>query len=178
MQQIAELEQKQDWAGLASLAEQRRQQVPGSPDWQVIYGYAQIRLKAYPRAIDALSHAVERNPEDMDGWNLLGEALRLDGQQARAIQVLERAASISPSAPATHYLLGELYREIGRNDRAIRSYRDAVRLEENLAPAWFGLGVALGKTGQAAELERVMKRLEALDPPLARELAGIQARNK
>jgi len=177
-QQIAELEQKQDWQGLARLAQQRLLRYPDSEDWMLVLGVAQIQLKAYPRAIETLSRAVEHNPEEMDAWNLLGEALRLDGQKARAIQLLERAAGISSSTPATRFLLGELYSETGRKDRAEAAYLEAVRLEPEFSPAWFGLGVLLVKTGRTGEVDAIVRRLERLSAPLARELAGMAAGNK
>src|ERR1700694_2633890 len=69
---LAELEAKEDWAGIERFAADKLRQDPMSSNWWIVTGYAAFRAGDYPRAISALTRATERNPEDIDGWNLLG----------------------------------------------------------------------------------------------------------
>ena len=168
---IADLEKRQDWQGLAGLAQQRLQLDPGDADGWFILGYAQIRLGEFARSAEAYSKVVERAPEDIDAWNMLGESQRLAGRADLAMATLDRAVTIDPRSPATRYLLGEACRDAGRMERAITAYRDAVRLEPRFAPGWFGLGMVLARVGPKGELPAIVERLRELDPVLGRELA-------
>ena len=100
------------------------------------------------------------------------------GRPDLAVATLDRAVNIDPHSPATRYLLGEACRDAGRLERSAAAYRDAVRLDPGFAPAWFGLGLALVRTGQKEELPEIVERLHALDPSLGRELVRIQSVNK
>lgn len=141
-------------------------------------GFAQVRLGESEHAIEAFFRAVERAPEDLDAWNMLGESLRLAGRTDRAIATLERAASIDSSSPVTRFLLGEANRDAGRLDRAVTAYRDAVRLEPEFAPGWFGLGAVLIRKGQKDELPEIIARLQRLDQALGKELARMESGNR
>lgn len=175
-QLIASLESKQDWAGLSRLAQQRLLREADNSGWWVVLGYAQVQLGEYQRASESFRQAVERNPEDIDAWNMLGDSQRLNGRHAVAVQTLEHAASIDSTSSVTRYLLGEAFRSDNRLERAKMSYREALRLEPRFGMAWFGLGTVLVRTGPRDELLGVVERLKVIDPPLARELERLQAR--
>ncbi|MSQ72105.1 MAG: tetratricopeptide repeat protein [Betaproteobacteria bacterium] len=171
---IAELERKQDWTGLAALAETRIAADRKSSEWWVIYGYAELQMRDYPRATAAFTRSTEVSPEDVDGWNMLGEAQRLSGQPGRAVQTLGRALAIDPTSPMTRFLLGEASRDDGRLERAKAHYRDALRLDQKYAPALFGLATVLMRTGPANEYQATHDQLQKADPVLAEQLRGLQ----
>ena len=124
-QRIAELNRKRDWSGLVRFAEERQRGDPEGSDWGVIAGYAWLRSGDYPKATSAFLRVIQRNPEDIGAWNLLGETQRRAGQPGRAVQTLERASAIGRTSFATFFLLGEAYRDANRLDRAIHAYREA-----------------------------------------------------
>jgi tetratricopeptide (TPR) repeat protein len=169
-QRIAELNQKQDWSGLLRYAGERQRQDPEGTDWGVIAAYAWVRRGDYPKATAALSRVIQRNPEDIGAWNLLGESLRQAGQPGQAVRTLERASTIGRTSFATFFLLGEAYRDSNRLDRAVAAYREAARLEPDFARAWFELGAAHVRLGERDEVPVALGRLEKLDPALAVEL--------
>jgi cytochrome c-type biogenesis protein CcmH/NrfG len=171
---IAELEIKEDWPGLSSLAVQYLAQNPADDNWMVIVGYARLKEKDYRQAIDALTSALQRSPEDIDARNLLGEAFRLSEQPERAVQVLEHAVAIDPTSPATRFLLGEAYRDSGRLERAKSAYLESVRIEPSYSAGWFGLVMLLSRTGPREEFEKALKQLETVDPELAQEVLRTQ----
>lgn len=173
-EQLAQLEQAQDWQGLAALAEARILEDRKSSEWWVIYGYAELQKRDYPRAVAAFAHATELSPEDIDGWNMLGEAQRLSGEPGKAVQTLGRALAIDPTSPLTRFLLGESSRDDGRLERAKAYYREALGLDQKYAPALFGLGTVLLRTGPAADYRATYDRLQKTDPTLAAQLLELE----
>jgi cytochrome c-type biogenesis protein CcmH/NrfG len=135
-----------------------------------------LRDRDYPKAVTALSRVIQRNPEDIGAWNLLGETQRLAGQPGRAVQTLVRASAIGRTSFVTFFLLGEAYRDANRLDRAINAYREAARLEPQFAGGWFQLGSTQVRVGDREGARMALERLEKLDPVLAQDLKGrIQA---
>ncbi|TMH55366.1 MAG: tetratricopeptide repeat protein [Betaproteobacteria bacterium] len=170
-ERIAALNQKRDWGGLLRYAEERQRRDPEGSDWGVIGDY--------PKATAALSRVIQRNPEDIGAWNLLGESQRQAGQPGQAVRTLERASAIGRTSFATFFLLGEAYRDSNRLDRAVSAYREAARLEPEFARAWFELGAAHVRLGERDEVPAVLGRLEKLDPMLAEELRKrLEARQR
>ncbi len=175
---IAELQIKQDWAGLAALALGGLSVNPADDDLRIVLGFAQIQARNYPQAIAALEPIVARSPEEADAPNLLGEAYRLAGDRRSAVDVLELASFRHPNSVPARFLLGEVYRDDNRLDRARQAYGEAIRLEPEFSLAWMGLARVLARSGPRSAYEEALKRLQALDPALAQSLReeehGIQ----
>lgn len=173
-QRVYDLEKEKDWKGLVEYAREQAGRNPDSPDWDIIAGYGWLQLRNYAQSVAALTRATRRSPEDVDGWNLLGEAFRLSGDPQAAVRTLEHAITVGRASGPAYYLLGEAYRDYGRPDRAIRSYRESLRIDPEFAATWFGLGLAYRQTGQREELVETLDRLRALNPDLARELEKVR----
>jgi tetratricopeptide (TPR) repeat protein len=163
-QAIAQLEIKEDWKSLATLA--NSQLTGGLPDddWKVVLGYARMKSGDLPGAIETFRSVADRNPEDVDARSLLGESLRLSGQADRAVEVLEKAAQSHPNAHKTWFLLGEAYADASRLERAKYAYREAIRLETTYVPAWYGLAGVLSRVGPKDEYQDALERLRSLKP--------------
>ena len=140
----------------------------------LLHGYARMQEGSLAEAVAALSRASILNPEEIDAWNLLGEAQRILGRPEQAVRTLQHAISIDPSSPIVHFLLGEAYRDLGNFVLALAAYAEAVRLEPTQAPAWYGMGMVLIRTGRKEELAKVMQTLHTLDGNLAKRLALLQ----
>jgi tetratricopeptide (TPR) repeat protein len=169
-ERVLELERRQEWKALVQFARERLLREPDNPDWEIIAGYGLLQTQDYAQASAAFTRATRRNPEDIDGWNLLGESLRLSGEPARAVRTLEHAATISRTSNVTYFLLGEAYRDSGRPDRAVQAYRESLRIEPAFSATWFGLGLAYLQTGQRDELTAVLEQLRKLNRPLSEQL--------
>jgi len=169
-ERIAGLNQKRDWEGLLRYADERQRRDPEGSDWGVVAAYAWVRRGDYPKATAALARVIQRNPEDIGAWNLLGESQRQAGQPGQAVRTLERASAIGRTSFVTFFLLGEAYRDSNRLDRAVAAYREAARLEPDFGRAWFELGAAQVRLGERDEIPVALERLEKLDPALAVEL--------
>ncbi|HXZ55523.1 MAG TPA: tetratricopeptide repeat protein [Burkholderiales bacterium] len=167
---IAQLNKKKDWDGLLRYAQALQRQDPGGSDGTVVAAYALFRKGEYPKAIALLSPVVQRNPEDIGAWDLLGESQRKAGQPGQAVRTLERASIVGRTSFVTFFFLGEAYRDSQRLDRAISAYREATRLAPEFAQAWFELGAASARTGDRGEAKAALDTLQNLDPGLATEL--------
>jgi tetratricopeptide (TPR) repeat protein len=167
---ISDLNRKKDWDGLLRYAEVRQRQDPAGSDWGVVASYALFRQGAYPKAIVLLSPLVQRNPEDIGAWNLLGEAQRRAGQPGQATRTLERASAVGRTSFVTFFFLGEAYRDAQRLDRAIPAYRESTRLAPEFAQAWFELGAVSARIGNQEDVATALQVLQKLDPALAAEL--------
>jgi tetratricopeptide (TPR) repeat protein len=167
---ISDLNRKKDWDGLLRYAEARQRQDPAGSDWGVVAGYALFRQGAYPKAIALLTPVVQRNPEDIGAWNLLGEAQRRAGQPGQAARTLERASVVGRTSFVTFFFLGEAYRDAQRLDRAIPAYRESTRLAPEFAQSWFEFGAASARIGNHEDVAAALQTLQKLDPALAAEL--------
>jgi len=169
-QLISELNKKRDWDGLLRYAQTRQRQDPAGSDWGVIAGYALFRKGEYPKATAVLIPIVQRNPEDIGAWNLLGESQRKAGQPGQATRTLERASAVGRTSFVTFFFLGEAYRDAQRLDRAVPAYREATRLAPEFAQAWFELGSASIRMGDRNQAKEAVDVLQKLDPALAEDL--------
>jgi cytochrome c-type biogenesis protein CcmH/NrfG len=172
---IAQLEINGDWATLAALAAPHVARNPLDAEWRVVFGYARLQQNNYAEAVAALAPVAERSPEEVDAHNLLGEALRLSGHADDARRVLERATFTHPNSHVTRFLLGEVYREGNLLERARGAYSEAIRLAPSFSLGWFGLARVLARTGPRQEYELALKRLQALDPELAKVVSEAGA---
>ena len=172
---VAELERNADWPGLAKFAEENIAKDKRNASWWLVAGHAYSRQKNHPRAIECFRELIQLEPDAYDGWNLLGQELRLSGDSHRAVAVLTQALTALRDSAVTLMLLGESYSDIGQYDQAVRPYRQALDIDANLTPAWAGLARAQIKRGQLAEAESIARSLEKTNPPLA---ASIRAAMK
>jgi len=171
-ERIVELNQGQDWVGLLRFAEELQRRDPEGSDWGVIVGYTRLRQRDYPSAVAALSRVIQRNPEDIGAWNLLGETQRLAGQPGQAAKTLERASIIGRTSYVTFFLLGQAYRDANRLDRAIGAYQEAARLAPESGQTWFELGSAYARMGEIKEAEEAVEVLRKVDPVQAEQLSA------
>jgi predicted Zn-dependent protease len=173
---ISDLHKKRDWDGLLRYAEARQRQDPAGSDWGVIASYALFRQNNYSKAIALLAPTVQRNPEDIGAWNLLGESQRKAGQPGQAVRTLERASAVGRTSFVTFFYLGEAYRDTQRLDRAVPAYLESTRLAPEFAQGWFELGHASARMGDQSQAKTALDNLQKLDPELATELKSRLAR--
>lgn len=172
---IVELERGARWDELRVFAEQNLEKDRRNAEWWLIAGYARSQLGQHREAADAYGEAVRLEPDNSVAWNLLAQSYRSAGDPRRAINVLNNASVALRDSPMTALLLGETYSDLGSFAEAASAYREAVRIDNQFAAAWFGLARAYGKLGRTAEAKEARARLERLDPKLARRLEEVSA---
>ncbi len=99
-------------------------------------------------AVDLLSRAIARAPEQAVFFANLGEAQRRLERYADAISSLRRAIELRPELAEAHYTLGVTLRAEGRLDEAIDSLARAAALKPGLIVARIALSGAFYDRGQ------------------------------
>jgi len=172
---VQELESRKDWDGMVKLAEENLAKDRRNIGWWMVAGHAHTQAGRHQRAIECYREVVEHAPDEMDGWELLAQSYRAAGQPQRAVQTVNNALRVKDNVPPAIWLvLGQSYDDLARADLAFGAYLSAIKLDQGLAQAWFGLGRASARLNRRPEFEESVKVLEKLNPPLAQELAAMR----
>ncbi len=166
---IVELDRKQDWPGMLSLARALQQREPIRSEWWFLQGYAFARQGQHAAAVELYQQAVRISPEDEGSWLALGQSQSELGQTERAAQSYRQALRYRPESAPAYLALAELYQRQGRPDLAIPNYRESVRYDPDSAQAWHGLASAYQKTGQRERRDDALQGLRQLDPAAANQ---------
>ena len=164
---IVDLEKRQDWPGMLTLARTQLQREPGRADWWFLQGYALGRLGQHAEAIESYERALRISPEEEGTWLSLGQSQRDLGQTERAIQTYKQALRNRPESAQTYLALGDTYQTQGRLDLAIANFRECVRYDPDSAKGWYGLAIAYQLTRQTEQRDEALLRLRKLDPAVA-----------
>lgn len=107
---------------------------------------AQQGLGEYGASVQTLQMYLGFEGEDGRGWELLGLAHQLNGNEAFAREAFQRALEFDPMLPSAAYYRGIQELEAGRIELALSDFRVAV----NGAPDWFEARVYLARALLAA----------------------------
>lgn len=144
---------------------------PKAPD--PLLGLAEVaRLRNNANDVERwLQRALEVAPQSVEAQHGLGRYRLAMGKYADAEAALKKAAALDPGRVVIQLDLGELYLNgLRRPVEAATAYRQAIRLQPNLAGAHYGLGLALASQGKAneavPEFEQAAKLAPANPAPL------------
>jgi len=123
----------------------------------------------------ALKDRLEDNPDDVNGWILLGRSYQSMNQYDEAIAAFEKAIALEQGQNAETLVgLGIALLEQQRgeaSDRSTRLFENALALDPNNPNALFYAGGAAARSGDTAlAAERWEKLLQQGTPPEVREL--------
>lgn len=137
--------------------------------WEAAYNLGLVLLAADrpAEAATALSGALALGGGERRAKTLLSLAAAYTelSRLADAERAYEDAINLLPGDPRPRVGLARLYHQ--RMDRpadALRLYREAVRVDEQHAPAWLGMASLRLKQGDPQQAERLLERAVALDP--------------
>jgi len=106
---------------------------------------------------------LKSNPDSVEALALLGESLRLLGRNMEAEEALRRGLSIEPLNARLHNELGSVLAQQGKIPEAKKSYREAIRLDPDLAEPRFNLA----RITEGDEAETLLRRAISLRPDYA-----------
>jgi len=126
-------------------------------------------------AAAAYESVIERDPEQVDAWQLLGLVRHGMGEPEAALQALDRAVELDPSHAPAWANRGLVLRALGREDDAAHSFTRATELRPgfrepllNLARLHAGRGDLVAARDAAEEASR-----HHADDPEALRLVGL-----
>jgi tetratricopeptide (TPR) repeat protein len=102
-------------------------------------------------AVRYYSAVLRADPSHAEALSGLGRIASQRGQHAQAIAFLRQAVTLQISSPLMTYYLGVAYRAAGHRDLAEDTFRQALRLKPDFAPAYFDLGNLLTERGAFEE---------------------------
>ena len=174
--QLAALEKKGDWPGIANFAEDNIAKDKLNAVWWMVAGHAYSRQGRHPRAIERYQEVVRLEPEVAEGYTLLAQEYRSNGESRRAVVLLTNAQYAVRESAGMAFLLAESHADLGAHESAAKAYQHAIQLHGQFNEAWAGLALSYVRLGRVGEARGIAKSLTATRPDLAarveREIAG------
>jgi tetratricopeptide (TPR) repeat protein len=147
----------------AEAAAKFEQAVKGKPEliagWEAL-ARADMRLKAYPKAIEAATKALDLAPDESDMFTILAQAYEATGDKAKAAEwkkklPLDAAGAFNAAAAA-----------INKNNdtEAEPLLKASIAADEKFAPAYFELGMLYVRSGKMAAARSNLEKYLQLDP--------------
>jgi tetratricopeptide (TPR) repeat protein len=99
-------------------------------------------------AVGILERFVAANPQDADGYLLLGTALALVPQRSAALEALQHAVKLAPFSVAAQHGLAMALARFGELEEARRAFERTLALDPELAPAHGSLAAILAAQGE------------------------------
>lgn len=106
---------------------------------------------------------LDRDPDNVDAWHLLGVVARQQGLPHEAIEYIQKAIARNSNVASFYCNLGNALNDVGLAQEAIVAQNQAIALRPDFADAWCNLGVALKGVGQQEAAETAYKKAMALD---------------
>jgi Flp pilus assembly protein TadD len=151
-------------AGLGSRRDEPQRKAKASdeknPQYQYEKGIVALRYGLTDEAVRYGKLAVELDPQNFNGWNLLGSAYYTKGEFALAAEAYEKAAAIKPGSADVLRDLGLTYGELKDADKAAAALKRAYEIDGGYESAYH-LGRLYFNAGRFEEaLDYVLKSIQ------------------
>jgi len=130
-----------------------------TPAW-IALAKTQLKLKNYPKAIEAANKALEIDDEDVDMWSVLVQSYTATGDKAKAAE----AQKHMPANAAQLFNDAAKLINSGKDDEAEKLLKQAVAADEKLARAYYELGMIYVRSGKSADAKANLSKYLELDP--------------
>ncbi len=143
---------------------------PGVPSGRSSAAAGPDSLHGMDEAIASLVTRLEKNPDDLNGWKMLGRSRLTMRNYAGAAEALERAMQLENGQDAQTIV--DLALAVANRDgvpleqgRAADLLNNALKLDPNNQPALFYSGIAAANKGDTDTAADLWERLLGLGPP-------------
>lgn len=133
-------------------------------------GYAHLNAGNPEQALAAFKEQVRLAPGDAQAQFDLGYYYNFMGRHGEAFAPLVKASQLDPTFAEPFYEIGYAYLRGEDFNKSIGFFRSAIRLKPDYAEAHLGLGQVYAKQGKAELANEQLRKLNTLDPKLARKL--------
>src|SRR5216684_2060463 len=124
----------------------------------------------WEQALVAYKEQVRLAPNDAQAQYDLGYFYNTAGRHGEAFAPLVKATSLDPTFAEAFYGIGYAYLRGADFEKSISFLKSAIRLKPDYGDAYYGLGQAYGKMGKSELANEQLKKLNTVDPKLARKL--------
>ncbi len=150
------------------LLQRARKLQPLSVECRLFLGMALADANRFAEAEPHLSWVLKKIPAQPEAWENLARSQQGLGKPLEAIESLKNMIAHQPANPAAHEFLGELVAASIGFPEAEPHFREAVRLQPDLAVAWSNLGLSLlEQSGRVAEGMECLEKALQVDPFLS-----------
>jgi protein O-GlcNAc transferase len=125
---------------------------------------AAIQLGRHEEGVREAGLAVAADPENPDGYFLLGLALRALGRHDEALRAVESGTAKAPQWHDLFVLKSDILRDKGLPLDAMAAAQEAVRLEPEDADCHTAVAMSAAKLGNRTDAIFALRRALALDP--------------
>lgn len=131
--------------------------------------------------VDGLAARLEQEPDDLEGWQMLGRSYMVLGQSPRAVAALTRAAELAPDRPQVYSALLVATVAAAEEDEDLAAGIPALAQRvlsldpDNFDALWYA-GLASQRAGDHDGALAHWQRLLALLPAQSEEYAIVEAR--
>ena len=122
------------------------------------------------QALAAYKEQARLAPNDAEAQFDLGYFYNAMGRHGEAFGPLVKATSLDPNFAEAYYGIGYAYLRGADFEKSISFLKSAVRLKPDYGEAYYGLGQAYARLGKADLANEQLKKLNTVDPKLARKL--------
>jgi tetratricopeptide (TPR) repeat protein len=157
-----------------SSAEYLRRAVAVRPDKASLrrdYVVVLLQIKRCREALPHLLWLVQREPDDVNYWQRLGETMvqaectdELVAVYEPLLDWLGRYAEAYPADATADVHAGMMLERIGRREAAVERFRRALSVDSTSAMALYGLGTALYSMGESEDARRELEKFLELYP--------------
>ena len=124
----------------------------------------------WEQALVAYKEQVRLAPNDAQAQYDLGYFYNAAGRHGEAFAPLVKATSLDPTFAEAFYGIGYAYLRGADFEKSISFLKSAIRLKPDYGDAYYGLGQAYAKMGKPELANEQLKKLNTVDPKLARKL--------
>lgn len=142
------------------------------PQIPLLLGETLLKTNKPEQAFAQVEHFLKRQPQGVEGYELLAKILTALKRENEITPRLEEAARIDSKNVGLQYALADRYREIGQIDRAEALYKTLLASQPNVQ-GYGALAASLFKRRRAEELLKVIEQaisrpggLEAVQEPI------------
>jgi Flp pilus assembly protein TadD len=108
---------------------------PQNPAYRNNLGVALRKMRRLGEAESAFRAALDLDPNDAVSISNLGLAVAEQGRLEEGLKICQSAVDADPRSPAIPFRAGLVLRQMGRNEEARASFKAALELDANFAPA-------------------------------------------
>jgi len=139
-------------------------QFPRSLALHNICGAAHAGMGNFDAVIDSCKQAIKINPDYVDAYYNMGNALQDKGELDAAIASYKQAIKINPDYVEAYYNMGNVLKNMGDLDAAVANYKKAVKINPDYADAYSNMGSALQDKGELDAAIESYKQVIKINP--------------
>lgn len=138
--------------------------VLGTYPYHLRKGRQLARRRQLAKAVEEFQRAIEADPEQIEAWLEIADALFKLERHPKARRYLEQALRDFPDNPQPYLKLGDYFLELSQHPRAQEFYRAALEISPTLPAAFNNLAVLAMREEDYSEAKELLRQLLRVDP--------------